>query len=65
MVTGVSTPLPPFGDCPDLPVVAGPLLASASADGILAVRASRISEREAHLFPGQFAGVPAAPSPRT
>jgi WD40 repeat protein len=56
VVTGVSTPLPRFGDCPELPQVAGPLLASASAEGILVVRASRVSEREAHLFPGKFAG---------
>jgi WD40 repeat protein len=54
MATGVSTPLPRFGDCPGLPQVAGPLLASVSRDGILVVRASRVSEREAHLFPGNF-----------
>lgn len=63
MATGVSTPFPPFGDCPQLPWVAGPLLASASADGILVVRASRVSEREAHLFPGKFVNVLLAISP--
>ena len=51
MATGVSTPLPRFGDCPELPAVAGPLLASASPDGILVVRAARVSAREAHLLP--------------
>ena len=63
MATGVSTPLPPFGDCPQLPAVAGPLLASASPDGILVVRASRVSAREAHLFPGRFFPAWAAISP--
>ena len=56
MATGVSTPLPGFGDCPELPAVAGPLLASASPDGILVVRAARVSAREAHLLPGKIAG---------
>jgi WD40 repeat protein len=63
VVTGVSTPLPRFGDCPELPQVAGPLLASASADGILVVRASRVSAREAHLFPGKFVEVRLVISP--
>ncbi len=56
MATGVFTPLPRFGDCPEVPAVAGPLLASASPDGILVVRAARVSAREAHLLPGKISG---------
>jgi WD40 repeat protein len=63
LATGVSTPLPAFGDCPGLPAVAGPLLASATREGILVVRASRVSAREAHLLPGQFANPTLAISP--
>jgi WD40 repeat protein len=65
MATGVSTPLPRFGDCTELPDTAGPLLASKSRDGILVLRAARVSASEAHLFtvPGKFAGALLAISP--
>ena len=54
---------PRSGIARELPQVAGPLLASASADGILVVRASRVSAREAHLFPGKFVNAWLAISP--
>lgn len=63
LATGVSTPLPSFGDCPDLPAVAGPLLASGSPDGILVVRASRLSARGTYLLPGRFVNALLAISP--
>ena len=63
MATGVSTPLPPFGDCPELPQVAGPLLAAMSRDGLLVLRAARVSAQEAHLFAGKFTSAELAISP--
>jgi WD40 repeat protein len=72
IATGVSTPLPPFGDCAGLPgglegttanQVAGPVLAFASRDGILLLRADRLSAGEAHLLPGKFVGAGLGISP--
>ena len=63
MDTGASTPLPRFGDCTELPQVVGPVMAAASPDGILVLRADRVAAGEAHLFPGSFALAVLAISP--